>query len=233
MNFPDALQLRHPAQDLHTRASLIARVRNLADDTSWREFFTIYCKLIKGLALRAGLTNEEAEDVVQSTMIAVAGAMSDFEYNRKTGSFKNWICGQAKWKISDHLRRHQRAQRVFSPAHGTPSADTGTVVGVPDDRNEYAAFLERDWNEVVVETACNQVKAMVKPKHFQIFDLYAMKCWPLRRISRTLSVSVPQVYLIKSRVSRLLKKQTREVKAQLERFPSPGIQKQNRKTKTV
>jgi hypothetical protein len=47
-----------------TRASLLHRLKDLGDDKSWREFFLIYWKLIYTVAIRAGLTDAEAQDVV-------------------------------------------------------------------------------------------------------------------------------------------------------------------------
>ena len=48
-----------------TRRSLVNRLRNRSDQESWREFFNTYWKLIYAVALKAGLTDQEAEDVVQ------------------------------------------------------------------------------------------------------------------------------------------------------------------------
>jgi RNA polymerase sigma-70 factor (ECF subfamily) len=110
---------------------------------------------------------------------------------------------------------------------------TETLHRFPDVRNNLELFFERDWNEVVTATALARVKMRVKPKHFQMFDLYAVKQWPLRRISRTLGVNVAQVYLVKSRISRMLKQQTKQVQAQLARPPAPDFFRQIQNTQTV
>jgi hypothetical protein len=60
-----------------------------------------------------------------------------------------------------------------------------------------------------------------------MFDLYVMKRWSLSRISRTLGVSAAQVYLTKSRVSFLLKRQTKRLQAQMDRLPKLDTQPQN------
>ena len=221
-------------RDVHTRASLLQRVRDWRDDASWLEFTRTYSLLIRSLALKSGLTEDEAAEVVQATLISVADAIRDFHYDPATGSFKQWMGIQTKWKINDLLRKRRREREVFLERN-QPATETrtDTLERFPEERNEFAAFLDRDWNEAVAAAAVARVKAVVKPKHYQIFDLHAVKQWPLRRISRTLGVSVPQVYLIKSRVSLLLKMQTRQVQAQLERRPAPGVPKQNQPTEIV
>ncbi|HTD65749.1 MAG TPA: sigma-70 family RNA polymerase sigma factor [Candidatus Limnocylindria bacterium] len=234
MHSPGEFQKHAPSVDDHTRASLLARVRDWNDDASWREFFETYWRLIYSLAIKTGLSESEAEEVAQATMISVADAIRDFKYNRETGSFKQWLCGQAKWKIHDHLRRNRREQKVFLQNHQTLTATgTGTVSSFPEAANDYAAYVESDWHEALRQTALTRVKTLVKPKHFQIFDLYALKQWPLRRISRTLGVSIPQVYLIKSRVARLLRKQTRDLGDQVDRVSSSVFLNRNHKTHTV
>ena len=221
-------------QGVHTRASLLQRVRDWRDDDSWREFVGTYSLLIRSLALKSGLTEDEATEVVQATLISVADAIRDFRYDRARGSFKQWMGHQTKWKINDLLRQRQREQKFFfTREEPETSTRTGTMEKFSEERNEFAAFLDRDWNEAVAAAAVTRVKAAVKPKHYQIFDLHAVKQWPLGRISRTLGVSVPQVYLIKSRVSLLLKMQTRKVQAQLERRPMSGVPKQNQPSQTV
>jgi len=49
--------------------------------------------------------------------------------------------------------------------------------------------------------------------HYQLFGLYVIQKWPVRKIAQTLGASVGQVYLAKHRISMLLKKEI----AQLEK----------------
>lgn len=206
-----------------TSESLLERVRDWDDAASWQQFFTTYHRVIFSLAIKSGLNATEAEDVAQNTMIAVADRIRGFEYDRAAGSFKNWLRFQARARIKEHWERRQREQSVFRTTPGQPSRDrTSTVERYPDAQNDPGLCLDRTWEEALAETALARVKASVAPKHFQMFDLYVMKQWPLRRISRTLGVSAAQVYLVKSRVSFLLKRQARQVQAQLERRPVSG-----------
>jgi RNA polymerase sigma factor (sigma-70 family) len=208
-----------------TRDSLISRVRNWSDDESWQEFFELYWKLIYSLAVRAGLNECEAEEVVQATMISISKGIKDFEHNRTPGSFRNWICKQAWWKINDQLRVRQRGRNRIhvseAPAADATDNRTGTIGRVPDRRDPFQVFLDEDWQQAVQRLALARVRSTVKPKHFQMFDLYVVKKWPIREVARLLQVSTAQVYLAKSRISRQLKKSVRSVEAELERRPPP------------
>ena len=96
--------VKNPDELLPTRHSLIERLRNLDDQASWREFFDTYWKLIYGAAIRAGLSDQEAEDVVQETVIGVARKMESFRYEPAECSFKGWLMHVTRCRIADRSR---------------------------------------------------------------------------------------------------------------------------------
>lgn len=104
-----------------TRASLIGRLKDLGDQRGWQEFFDIYWRLIYSTALKAGLNDAEAQDVVQDTILTVAKAMPDFDYDPGRGSFKGWLRKTTHWRIHDHLRRRARNRPRHKPRR-TPRA---------------------------------------------------------------------------------------------------------------
>src|SRR5687767_10386730 len=111
-----------------TRRSLISRLKNWDDQASWNDFFQTYWQLIYGVAIKSGLTDAEAQEVVQETVILVAKKMPDFKYDPSLGSFKGWLLNTTRWRITDQLRKRKR-QGVRTFQHG----DTGTA---PMDRVE-------------------------------------------------------------------------------------------------
>src|SRR5690348_16347273 len=104
-----------------TRATLIQRLKNWQDQASWQDFFDTYWQLIYGVARKAGLTESEAEDVVQETMFSVAKHMPTFKYDPAIGSFKAWLLTMTRWRIIAQLRK--RGPQGPAPA---PWSDTGT-----------------------------------------------------------------------------------------------------------
>ena len=64
-----------PAKDeefIPTRTSLLGRLKNWDDQESWKEFFDTYWKMLYSVARRAGLSETDAQDVVQEAIVAVA-----------------------------------------------------------------------------------------------------------------------------------------------------------------
>src|SRR5262245_30056173 len=97
------------AELIPTRQSLLRKLKDLADDQSWREFFETYSDLIYAMARKKGLSAAEADEVVQETVIVVARKMVTFDY-RTDGSFKAWLMKLANWRIIDQFRRRSRPE---------------------------------------------------------------------------------------------------------------------------
>src|SRR5262245_36152357 len=94
-----------PGSSLETRPSLIHRLRSGADEASWRDFLSIYSGLIQAFALKAGLNAEEAEEVLQETMVGISRRLPTFVYDPKVCRFRTWLLTQARWRIGQQLKR--------------------------------------------------------------------------------------------------------------------------------
>lgn len=200
---------------LPTRPTLLARLKNWNDQESWKHFFDTYWKLIFSAALRSGLTESEAEEVVQETVLSVARTMPAFKYDPAVCSFKTWLMHLTRKRIADQFRKRPPAAASRSPRR-RPPGETSTVNRVPDPAG---ADLERVWNEEweknLMDAAMQNVRGQVSSRQYQIFDLHVTKGWPVRDVTRTLHVNAGQVYLAKHRVLALVKKELRKLERQL------------------
>ena len=198
-----------------TRRTLLSRLKNWDDQESWQEFFDTYWKLIYGVAIKAGLTEAEAQDVVQETVLLVAKKMPDFKYDPAIGSFKNWLLHITRWRIGDQLRmrplidlRLGIVETVNQPRTDTATTETADIERVPDPAAvNLAAVWEEEWQKNIFDAAIEKVKREVSAKQYQIFDLYVIKNWPVRKVACTLGISIAKVYLAKHRVAGSLKKE--------------------------
>ena len=64
---------------LETRSSLIQRLKVTINGESWQEFFQTYWELIYNVARRSGLSEADAQDIVQETILKVHNSMDKFE----------------------------------------------------------------------------------------------------------------------------------------------------------
>src|SRR5580765_6223816 len=90
---------------LSTRYSLLSRLQNRDDQESWKDFFDTYWRLIYSMALKSGLSESEAQDVVQETVITMAKDIHKFKRDRALGTFKAWLRKTVHWRIADQFRK--------------------------------------------------------------------------------------------------------------------------------
>src|SRR5436190_8359181 len=121
----------HPDELIPTRRSLLSRLKDWDDQDSWKEFFDTYWKLVYGVAVKSGLNDAEAQDVVQETVLSVARKMHQFKYDPATGSFKSWLLLITRRRIADHLRKAYR-EPPKRASHSEDPARTSTVEKIPD-----------------------------------------------------------------------------------------------------
>lgn len=198
-----------------TRKSLIERLGNWEDQKTWDEFYKTYWRLIYGVGLKSGLRPEEALDVVQETILAIAKQSLDKRYDPKAGSFKVWLMNMTRWRIGDAFRRRAKDTAMWK---GGDDDDRRTDVleRMPDPKAEKLdGIWDLEWKKNLADRAVAAVKLKVSPKQFQIFDAYVVKGWSVRKVMDELGVSMTQVYLAKHRVGSLIKKEISELEKQL------------------
>jgi len=211
-----------PFDSIPTRHSLLRRLKDCGDQTSWQEFFDSYSELIYNVAVKAGLSDVEAQDVVQETIIAVARKIGEFKADPAHGSFSAWLMQLTRWRIVDRWRTRQVefARNAASSARKTSSSNddtnsTGTLERIPDPAGvALEGIWAEEWQKHLIAAALEQVKQQVSARQFQMFDLHAMQNLSAQKTAATLQTSVASVYMAKHRISRLLKRELKRLAKQ-------------------
>jgi len=188
-----------------TRTTLVVGLKDLEDQRVWNRFFETYWKLIYHAALKAGLKDSEAQEVVQETVISVTKNIGSFDYDRSKGSFKGWLMKTTKWKITDQFRKIQKK-------HARECEDSHEMLeNLPAELSEVDNFWEDNWQKELLAAALERVKGEVKPIYYQVYDMLIRKEMKPKDVSTALGIKTDQVYLAKHRVAETLKKIVEEM----------------------
>jgi RNA polymerase sigma factor (sigma-70 family) len=195
-----------------TRRSLLSRLRSWDNQDSWREFFDTYWHLLYSVATKAGLSDADAQDAVQETVIAVAREMPGFKYDPAVGSFKGWLLQITRRRIVDQMRKRYRAG-------GGARSDPETAARWTDPPEAASSDLEliweEQWREHLRMAALEKVKGRIRLEQFQMFELAVIKGWPAGKVAGALGVTVIQVYMARHRVGNLVKKEVRHLEQKM------------------
>jgi len=194
MNF-EAREVKFPSAELlPTRASLIRRLKTLSAEDSWSEFFNLYWKLIYNAAIKGGLSDAEAQDVVQETMIKLSKSLPKFNYDPARGSFKGWLMTQTYSRVIEQFRRRKN----FVPLN--------EIENIVPSRG-FQEIWEKEWKENLISVAVEKVRNKTDPQIFQIFSFCVLQEHGAMRTASVLKVSLPRIYVIKHRLNKALKKE--------------------------
>ena len=193
-----------------TRATLIHRLKDWQDQSGWQDFFDTYSRLIFTLAIKAGLTVEEARDVVQETTLAVAKQMPTFQYDPSIGSFKSWLLTMTRWRILDYIRKKNQSPLAVQEEVAEGETEAINKIADPASLN-LNAIWEAEWDGNLLAVAVDKVKRQVGPEKFQVFDFYVNKGWSPEDVASCFGVEISQVYLIKHRISEMIRTEVRRL----------------------
>src|SRR5437868_10471734 len=188
-----------------TRASLLVRLKDRADDEAWSEFTEIYRPVIYRLACRKGLQHADADDLVQQVLVAVARVIDRWENDPQRARFRTWLSRVAMNAVINALTR------------GSPDRGSGDS-GLHDFLDARPAAVDGPASELVrvehrrevFRWAARQIQSEFHPVTWHAFWLTAVEGGDIDEVGRQLNRSRGSVYAARSRVMRRLKEKVRE-----------------------
>jgi RNA polymerase sigma-70 factor (ECF subfamily) len=185
-----------------TRASLIVRLRDDADQAAWREFVEIYRPVVFRLARRRGLQDADADDLAQQVLAAVAGAVGRWEPDPARGRFRAWLNRIAHNQIINALTR--RAPDRAAGGDADRLADQAAPQG-PDSE-----LLRTEYRREVFQWAARQVRGEFRADTWQAFWQTAVDGRPVTVVAAELGKGPGAVYTARGRVMRRLREKIAE-----------------------
>jgi RNA polymerase sigma factor (sigma-70 family) len=82
------------------------------------------------VARKSGLTDTEAQEVVQETIISVSRHIGTFRYDPAVSSFKTWLMVVTRSRIANQYRRRKRFEAVVE----CPEL---LIEQIPDERTKH------------------------------------------------------------------------------------------------
>ena len=82
-------------------------VLRLDPKANWKTFLDSYWRLIYDTALKVGLTEGEAREVIQELMLDVGWKVLKLGFDPTKGSFKGWVIHLTRRRIIDKLKKRR------------------------------------------------------------------------------------------------------------------------------
>jgi len=187
-----------------TRASLLIRVRDPADQAAWHEFVEIYRPLILRLARQKGMQEADAEDVAQQVLAAVAQAVEQWEHDPKRAKFRTWLNRVAQNAILNALARGR-------PDRGSGDSALLAVLNQHESpTGPDSALLRLEHRREVFRWAARQVRKEFHQTTWDAFWLTAIEERTVDAVSKELAKNPGVIYAARSRVIRRIQEKVTE-----------------------
>ena len=167
-----------------TRVTLLDRIRNPKDGVAWDEFVALYSPLIYGFSRKRLPQDEDAHDVVQEVLSAIARGT----YDRLKGPFHKWLLTVILNEIRSVFA--QRNRRV--PMIGGADLEAHPA--------QVEAEWEREHKQRLFDRAAELVRAETNPVLWEAFWLAAVEGKPGQETAKALGLTASTVYSAKSRI---------------------------------
>ena len=184
------------SSDLHTRATLLGRLRhNPADPAAWEEFVSHYGPRILAWCRTWGLQDADAQDVAQTVLLKLVEKLREFEYD-PSRSFRAWLKTVTHHAWRDYVERQSRLGRGSGDSSALDRVEAGQAL---------AACLEEAYDQDLLREAMARVQIRVERRTWEAFRLLAVENWPGAEAARHLGMKVATVYVARSKVQRMIR----------------------------
>ncbi len=185
-----------------TNESLLGRLRAENAHHAWQEFFDAYWGAILRYARKLGLSEAQAEEVLQETMVALMRLLPQFVYNRRKGRFRNFLLTIVHRKSLATLQRAARNREVrWHEAMEPPPR------GATENEGGADGEARARWRDSLMEEAIRRLRAAPRlgENSFEVFEAYVLQGEPAAEVARRYGLTENAVYQIRNRFLRRLR----------------------------
>jgi RNA polymerase sigma factor (sigma-70 family) len=178
--------------DEGTQASIFLRLRSdhpEVRELSWQEFNDRYAPVVRRFAMRCGMKDYEAGDIVQEVLLGFFRALPRFEYDPKKGRFRAYLKKAALSAVLDHQRRTKRSLS-FDPEK------------LDEEDDNVEKLWEQLWSGQVLQRALTEARQRHGDNAMRAFELTARHGLSGEQAAEELGMSLAAVHQAKSRVSK-------------------------------
>lgn len=174
-----------------THSSFLERIRN-GSENAWNEFYRKYAGMIYNIGQKRHLSPEECDDLMIDVMVIFWKKIDDFIYDRERGKFRSYLN-----KIASFA-----ALKIFSRRDKQHNELRSSVDYPADINSEYMD----EWHNFILEKAMDDLEQSVDTETYQIFCMSFLQHRPIAEISAITRKTANNIYVIRSRCLKKLKK---------------------------
>ena len=181
-----------------TRKTLLEKIKN-GDEIYWNEFYNRYAPIIKYVGRLYNFSETECDDLVQNVMLKFFNQSKNFTYQEGKVKFRTYFSTIVRSQAIDYIRKNKKE---FSGDFEISSFDT-----------QFETMFMEEWKQSVLNDALDELRLRVDPITYQAFELYGLQSRDPQEVAAVLGIKKDQLYVAKSRCSKILRETISRIKA--------------------
>lgn len=196
-----------------TSATLLSRLKQSHADASWERFCRIYAAPIIRYGRKLGLSDADARDVMQESLLILMRLLPQFEYDRQRGRFRSYLLNIVHKQALGFLRRARRHPVISLDADGPDGLPPLEVVAP-----EQESGRDVRWQEALFDEAWSRLAASgrLQPATLAVFEDYVIRGRDCEEVAKKHGIAANTVYQMRNRVIGILKSEVRLMLAEMD-----------------
>ena len=188
-----------------TRQSLLDGMRQ-NQDSAWEDFRTTYAPLVRLIAQKKHLTEQESADLLQDVCVTMVQRDALGKYNPAQGRFRTYL-GRIIINCAIDLIRKRPTASPVTTRHFNNSTNENPSV---------EEQLDNEWEDFLLEKAMAEVRSRCDDLTFLAFEFHVRQQRPAKEVAAVLGITEQKVYLSSSRITQRLKETVERLKKELD-----------------
>ncbi len=183
-----------------TSRSLLERLRDSADQVSWKRLVDLYSPWLHGWLRRYQVPQADADDFVQEVLTVVASEVRDFQHSERPGAFRRWL----RAILFNRLKGYWRQQQTRTP---TGTDDMLTLL--EDPASDLDRIWDREHDDYITRRLLELIELDFAQPTWLAFRGQVIDDRPAAEVATELGITPNAALIAKSRVLRRLRVEAR------------------------
>ena len=184
------------SDDYKTSITLVQKMRNQYDDSSWNRFTETYSPYMRMIIFNMGLRHHDTEDLVQSIILKAWKNLPKFEYKPDSGALRSWLKTITKNTVLNFLKKKSTKEASLNEIQ-----ENSLVNHDPVTEAEIYSCMDTQWEIFISNLAWENIKDEFGETVQQIF-LKLTKGESIEKIAVDLDIKENTVYQSRIRVKK-------------------------------
>jgi RNA polymerase sigma factor (sigma-70 family) len=181
-----------------TTTTLLEGLFDSDNEAAWAMFDARYRPIVVAFARKLGMTESDAGDVAQETILQFLKEYKAGKYDRQRGRLRSWLIGIARFRVAGVYRK-KASKREYR--------GESAMVIIPEEDAALETLWDTERRTIILQAAFKEMQATTKAddRNTKAFEMLVFNQIPIETVCAELDMTAQQAYLAKSRSAKRLK----------------------------